>query len=86
VYSIRKACAPMLGGINRLMMIILVYIKLMKSTSFQVHRHGERTPDSDELSLSNQQEKLKNLTWIEGLEGLTNVNALVLFNSGLIAS
>ncbi|CAH2227096.1 jg1488, partial [Pararge aegeria aegeria] len=37
-----------------------------------VNRHGERSPDADELSLSDQQEKIKNLTWIEGLEGLTN--------------
>ncbi|CAH2088368.1 unnamed protein product [Euphydryas editha] len=41
--------------------------------SFVVHRHGERTPDSDEISLSDQKEKLLNLTRIEGLEGLTNI-------------
>ncbi|KAL0830097.1 hypothetical protein ABMA28_003554 [Loxostege sticticalis] len=41
--------------------------------AFVINRHGERTPDSDELSLSNEQEKLRNLTAIEGLEGLTNV-------------
>uniref|UniRef100_S4NSI3 acid phosphatase n=1 Tax=Pararge aegeria TaxID=116150 RepID=S4NSI3_9NEOP len=41
--------------------------------AFVVNRHGERSPDADELSLSDQQEKIKNLTWIEGLEGLTNV-------------
>ncbi|XP_045521262.1 venom acid phosphatase Acph-1-like [Pieris brassicae] len=40
--------------------------------AFVVNRHGERTPDSDELSLSDQQEKIKKLTIIEGLEGLTN--------------
>ncbi|KAM3956323.1 venom acid phosphatase Acph-1 [Aphomia sociella] len=38
-----------------------------------IHRHGERTPDADELSLSNEKEKLMNLTAIEGLEGLTNI-------------
>ncbi|CAH2979949.1 unnamed protein product [Chilo suppressalis] len=41
--------------------------------AFVVNRHGERTPDADELSLSNEQEKLKNLTALDGLEGLTNV-------------
>ncbi|XP_013171752.1 PREDICTED: venom acid phosphatase Acph-1-like [Papilio xuthus] len=40
--------------------------------AFVVNRHGERAPDSDELSLSNEQERLKNLTYIEGPEGLTN--------------
>ncbi|XP_072945557.1 venom acid phosphatase Acph-1-like [Epargyreus clarus] len=40
--------------------------------AFIVNRHGERSPDADELSLSDEQEKLKNLTYIEGLEGLTN--------------
>ncbi|XP_052749812.1 venom acid phosphatase Acph-1-like [Galleria mellonella] len=38
-----------------------------------VNRHGERTPDSEELSLSNEKEKLKNLTDVEGLEALTNL-------------
>ncbi|CAH2055623.1 unnamed protein product, partial [Iphiclides podalirius] len=41
--------------------------------AFIVNRHGERTPDSDELSLSNEKEKIMNLTHIEGLEGLTNL-------------
>lgn len=41
--------------------------------SFVVNRHGERAPDADELSLSDQKERLLNLTWIEGLEGLTNI-------------
>ncbi|CAG9782459.1 unnamed protein product [Diatraea saccharalis] len=41
--------------------------------AFVINRHGERTPDADELSLSNEQEKLKNLTALDGLEGLTNV-------------
>lgn len=41
---------------------------------FKVNRHGERTPDSDELSLSDQQDKIRKLTYIEGLEGLTNVS------------
>ncbi|XP_073954743.1 prostatic acid phosphatase-like, partial [Choristoneura fumiferana] len=40
--------------------------------SFVVNRHGDRSPDSDELSLSSQAERLKNITYIEGLEGLTN--------------
>ncbi|XP_035443469.1 venom acid phosphatase Acph-1 isoform X1 [Spodoptera frugiperda] len=38
-----------------------------------VNRHGERSPDADELSLSDQQELILNLTYIEGPEGLTNV-------------
>ncbi|CAK1542467.1 unnamed protein product [Leptosia nina] len=41
--------------------------------AFVVNRHGERTPDSDELSLSNEPERIKKLIYIEGLEGLTNV-------------
>ncbi|KAL0879719.1 hypothetical protein ABMA27_003432 [Loxostege sticticalis] len=47
--------------------------------AFVINRHGERTPDSDELSLSNEQEKLRNLTAIEGLEGLTNVAMAALY-------
>lgn len=42
----------------------------------QLNRHGERAPDADELSLSDQQELIKNLTYIEGPEGLTNVSTL----------
>ncbi|KAJ8721048.1 hypothetical protein PYW08_006513 [Mythimna loreyi] len=38
-----------------------------------VNRHGERSPDVDELSLSDQQELILNLTALEGPEGLTNV-------------
>ncbi|CAH0591693.1 unnamed protein product [Chrysodeixis includens] len=38
-----------------------------------LNRHGERAPDADELSLSNQQDLIRNLTYIEGPEGLTNV-------------
>ncbi|XP_013200761.1 venom acid phosphatase Acph-1 [Amyelois transitella] len=38
-----------------------------------VHRHGERTPDADELSLADDKEALENLTLVEGLESLTNV-------------
>ncbi|KAJ8728563.1 hypothetical protein PYW07_006259 [Mythimna separata] len=38
-----------------------------------VNRHGERSPDADELSLSDQQPLILNLTAIEGPEGLTNV-------------
>ncbi|XP_053616175.1 venom acid phosphatase Acph-1-like isoform X2 [Plodia interpunctella] len=38
-----------------------------------VHRHGERTPDADELSLADDKEVLENLTLVEGLEALTNV-------------
>ncbi|XP_059061097.1 venom acid phosphatase Acph-1-like [Achroia grisella] len=38
-----------------------------------VNRHGERTPDADELSLSNIKEKLRNLTDVDGLESLTNI-------------
>lgn len=38
-----------------------------------IHRHGERAPDEEELSLSDEQELIKNLTYIEGPEGLTNV-------------
>ncbi|XP_068622981.1 venom acid phosphatase Acph-1-like [Battus philenor] len=40
--------------------------------AFVVNRHGERSPDSDEISLSNEKEKILNLTYIEGPEGLTN--------------
>lgn len=38
-----------------------------------VNRHGERSPDADELSLSDQQELILNLTALEGPEGLTNL-------------
>uniref|UniRef100_A0A1E1WMB7 acid phosphatase n=1 Tax=Pectinophora gossypiella TaxID=13191 RepID=A0A1E1WMB7_PECGO len=41
--------------------------------AFVVHRHGDRAPDADELSLSDEQEKIRNLTRLEGLEGLTNL-------------
>lgn len=50
--------------------------------AFVVNRHGERTPDADELSLSDQQEKLRNLTYIEGLEGLTNTGKRRAFQIG----
>ncbi|XP_063537766.1 prostatic acid phosphatase-like [Cydia strobilella] len=40
--------------------------------AFVVNRHGDRSPDADELSLSKIADYLKNLTYIEGLEGLTN--------------
>ncbi|KAJ2941088.1 hypothetical protein O0L34_g10321 [Tuta absoluta] len=40
--------------------------------AFAVHRHGDRTPDADELSLSNMQAQILNKTRLEGLEGLTN--------------
>ncbi|XP_052744723.1 venom acid phosphatase Acph-1 [Bicyclus anynana] len=50
--------------------------------AFVVNRHGERTPDADELSLSDQQEKLKNLTHIEGLEALTNTGKQRSFRLG----
>ncbi|CAK1588911.1 unnamed protein product [Parnassius mnemosyne] len=50
--------------------------------AFVVNRHGERTPDADELSLSNEQEKLKELTSIEGLEGLTNLGKRTAFQIG----
>ncbi|XP_063895496.1 venom acid phosphatase Acph-1 isoform X2 [Helicoverpa armigera] len=38
-----------------------------------LNRHGERSPDADELSLSDQQDLILNLTYLEGPEGLTNV-------------
>ncbi|XP_075982163.1 venom acid phosphatase Acph-1-like [Anticarsia gemmatalis] len=38
-----------------------------------VNRHGERAPDSTELSLSDRQELVLNLTYLEGPEGLTNM-------------
>nr|QZP43468.1 histidine acid phosphatase Acph-1-like protein [Pseudoips prasinana] len=38
-----------------------------------LNRHGERSPDDDELSLSDQQELILNLTYLEGPEGLTLV-------------
>ncbi|XP_041969771.1 venom acid phosphatase Acph-1-like [Aricia agestis] len=41
--------------------------------AFVVNRHGERSPDADELSLAEDPERIKNITYIEGLEGLTNV-------------
>ncbi|CAH0718909.1 unnamed protein product, partial [Brenthis ino] len=50
--------------------------------AFVVNRHGERSPDADELSLSDQKEKLKNLTYIEGLEGLTNTGKRRAFQLG----
>ncbi|CAG5016988.1 unnamed protein product [Parnassius apollo] len=50
--------------------------------AFVVNRHGERTPDADELSLSNEKEKLRKLTSIEGLEGLTNAGKRTAFQIG----
>ncbi|VVC98827.1 venom acid phosphatase Acph-1-like [Leptidea sinapis] len=50
--------------------------------AFVVNRHGERTPDSDELSLSQEPEKIKKLTYIEGLEGLTNTGKRRAFQIG----
>lgn len=38
-----------------------------------VNRHGERAPDNDEASLSDDPERIRNITYIEGPEGLTNV-------------
>ncbi|KAJ0172519.1 hypothetical protein K1T71_011658 [Dendrolimus kikuchii] len=38
-----------------------------------INRHGERSPDSDEASLSDDPERIRNITYIEGPEGLTNV-------------
>ncbi|OWR43369.1 venom acid phosphatase [Danaus plexippus plexippus] len=69
----------------RYLLIVLLQLELLRGSnvsneladeelvlSFVVSRHGERAPDSDELALSDQQEKLRKLTYIEGLEGLTN--------------
>ncbi|CAK1588921.1 unnamed protein product [Parnassius mnemosyne] len=50
--------------------------------AFVVNRHGERTPDPDELSLSNEKEKLRSLTSIEGLEALTNLGKRTAFQIG----
>ncbi|XP_026496125.2 venom acid phosphatase Acph-1-like [Vanessa tameamea] len=50
--------------------------------AFVINRHGERTPDADELSLSDQKEKLMNLTYIEGVEGLTNTGKRRAFQIG----
>ncbi|XP_050355643.1 venom acid phosphatase Acph-1-like [Nymphalis io] len=50
--------------------------------AFVVNRHGERTPDLDELSLSDQKDKLLNLTYIEGVEGLTNTGKRRAFQIG----
>ncbi|XP_045504638.1 venom acid phosphatase Acph-1-like [Colias croceus] len=50
--------------------------------TFLVNRHGERTPDSDELALSDQREKILNLTYIEGSEGLTNTGKRRAFQIG----
>ncbi|CAG5017003.1 unnamed protein product [Parnassius apollo] len=50
--------------------------------AFVVNRHGERTPDADELSLSNEKEKLRKLISIEGLEGLTNAGKRTAFQIG----
>lgn len=49
-----------------------------------VNRHGDRAPDADELSLSDQQEKIKNLTYIEGPEGLTNKGKQVAYQLGKV--
>ncbi|CAB3242535.1 unnamed protein product [Arctia plantaginis] len=38
-----------------------------------LNRHGERAPDDDERSLSDRQEEILNITYLEGPEGLTNV-------------
>ncbi|XP_034836616.1 venom acid phosphatase Acph-1-like [Maniola hyperantus] len=50
--------------------------------AFVVNRHGERSPDADELSFSDQQQKILNVTYIEGLEGLTNSGKLTAYQIG----
>ncbi|CAG5017008.1 unnamed protein product [Parnassius apollo] len=52
------------------------------SLAFVVNRHGERTPSVNELSLSGEKEKLKNLTYIEGFSGLTNVGKRTAYQIG----
>lgn len=40
--------------------------------AFVLNRHGERSPDADEMSLSDQQDLIQSMTALEGPEGLTN--------------
>uniref|UniRef100_A0AAU6PBL3 acid phosphatase n=1 Tax=Comana monomorpha TaxID=1555636 RepID=A0AAU6PBL3_9NEOP len=50
--------------------------------AYVVNRHGERTPDVDELSLSNEKERLQEFIDLHGFEGLTNIGKARVYKLG----
>nr|QTY40898.1 venom polypeptide precursor [Doratifera vulnerans] len=50
--------------------------------AYVVNRHGERTPDVDELSLSDQKEKLQEYIDVHGFEGLINIGKARVYKMG----